>query len=184
MAAENGPVRKRRSGIIGSGARCSQATNPTRQSDPRPMPITFWASPQPPRWLPWISPPDEQADPAADQSEGRQVESGPGPKALSQVALGADKRPHSDGDVDPEDPMPIESLGERSSDQGAAGYRQTGDTTPDADHRSPLLGRKGRGEQRQAQRHDDRRPGSLEDPAEDKNLVVGGQRARCRCGRE
>jgi len=103
-----------------------------------------------------------------------------GPRLSGSRSHAPCDREDADRHVDPEDPVPVQVLGYRASDQRAAGDRQTGDPAPDADYRAPPLRREGRGQQRQAQRHHDSRAHALEDSERDERGVVWGEGA---CGR-
>ncbi len=80
--------------------------------------------------------------------------------------------------------MPVQALGDRAADQRATGDGQPGHAAPDADHGAAPLGREGRGQQGQAEGHDDGGADALDGAAGDQRPDVRGQRAGGRGHRE
>src|SRR5262249_54083003 len=77
--------------------------------------------------------PDQRGGPAADQGDAGQVDAGRRSAAVGELEAGQDGGGDPDGNVDPEDPVPVQALGDGTADQRAASDAQAGDAAPDAD---------------------------------------------------
>ena len=127
--------------------------------------------------------PDEPEQAAACECEAGQVERLVGAVAL--VERPREREQHeTDRHVQPEDPLPVDSLDDGPTDERARGDGEAGDPRPGAEGRTALLGREGRREDRQRQRHHDRAADSLHGPRGDQRLHRRRQRGRCGRGRE
>ena len=100
-------------------------------------------------------------------------------------SLGQDAQDRHDGGdaerhVDPEDPVPVEALGDRAADQWSGRDTETGDPAPDPDDRAAAVGRERRGEEGQPQGHHDRGTEALDGSEADQDAEVGCERASSR----
>lgn len=77
------------------------------------------------------------------------------------------------GDVDPEDPVPVEALREGAADDRAECDREAGESAVDADDEPAFLGWKCGGDDCQAQRQHDRRADALDRAGGDQLGQVG-----------
>ena len=98
------------------------------------------------------------------------------------VGLGQDAEDgHDGGDaerhVHPEDPVPVEALGDHAADQRSGRDTETGDAAPDPDDRAAAVGRERRREQGQAEGHHDRRAEALDGPEADQDAEIRRERA-------
>ena len=121
--------------------------------------------------------PHDAQRPAGAQREAPQVEGGIG--AVGLVHAGQDQR---DGDqaqrhVDPEDPLPGQSLGDGAAHQRAAGRGHAHHALQDADGGAPPLGREGGAHQGQRQRQDRRGARPLHRAGRDQLTHRAGQAA-------
>ena len=94
----------------------------------------------------------EQA--AAREHEAAEVERHLRAAALGQAARHEQCGREADGDVDPEDPVPVEPLHEHASEQRSERDAEAGDRRPEAERGGAALGREGGREQRQRERHE------------------------------
>ena len=117
---------------------------------------------------------------AADQRQAGNVETGVAAVALLDLPEHERDRGQADRNVEPEDPRPVDALGDRAADQRAERDRDPGDRAEQADRRSALLGREGGGQQRQPQRQHQSRAGPLGCPGRDEEADAGRQRGRRR----
>ncbi len=85
-------------------------------------------------------------------------------------------------DVDEEDPVPVEVLGEQAADHRPDREREGRDPGPDADRRAPLPGRERRRDDRERGRVHQRGTGPLEDAGGDQLGPGGGETAEERRG--
>src|SRR5258707_572079 len=81
----------------------------------------------------------------------------------------------ADRHVDPEDPVPVQPLSDRASNERAARYGESGKPTPDADYSSAAMGRKRRDEDRETEGGDDGGSDTLHRPSGDQHLLRRGQ---------
>ena len=162
-AAEKPVDRKMASGIIGSGAR--QLSNDEAQEQRRAEGQADQVVGASPAHLPaFDEAPDQRGQTSRHKDQSRDVESGARAPALGQAQPRPDGGDDTDGNVDPEDPVPIELLSDGAADEGATGDGEPGDTAPDPDHgTAPLRGERP-GEQGETERHDDCRAHALEGP--------------------
>ncbi len=79
----------------------------------------------------------------------------------------------ADGDVEPEDPLPGEALGDRATYYRASEKGQPGHTPEDPQRPPSSLRRERRAQLRQRQRHDQRCPASLDSARGDQPADVG-----------
>ena len=93
-------------------------------------------------------------------------------------AKAASDRDHADRDVDEEDPVPVDVLGDQAADERADREGERGDAGPDADRRSPLLRRERDSDDRERRRVHQRRAEPLDDARRDQERRVTGQAAR------
>ena len=76
------------------------------------------------------------------------------PKSLFSDEEREGDRDDRDGDVDPEDRLPVPALHDRAADEGADRDAEAGDAAPEADRERSPLGRHAAGDERERQRHD------------------------------
>ena len=176
LPAENARERNSDSGSIGARARASQATNAAASSTPAASDATTSGLPQPAR-LPRTSPHTMPERGAGHEREAADVEVGVGPEAL---------------------PMRVSTSGMTTSAIGTLSQKIHSQLTPsttappisgplatempvmraeDPDRRAAAVGREGGAEQRQAERHQERRSGALDGARGDQPAGVGRQRA-------
>jgi hypothetical protein len=99
--------------------------------------------------------------------------------------LGAECRGEQpDRDVEPEDPVPVEPLGDHAADERTGRHGQPGQAAVDTDDQPPPLRGERGGEDRQAQRQDDGRAQALNRACHDQIGRVGSEGACCRGHRE
>ena len=176
LPAEKARERKKPIGSIGSLARSSQATKAATSTAPSRSEPTTSGLPHP-AWLPRTSPHTRPSAPPVTSARPRMSRLVSVPK-LSRIRVSTSGTASSaDRDVDPEDPLPRQSLDHRAADQRAAGHGQAGDRAEDPDRRAAALGREGRAQQGQAERHEQRRAGALHGARGDQPADVGRQRA-------
>ena len=103
-----------------------------------------------------------------------------GPRTLRQPRERQQRRHHSDGHVDPEDPVPVETLGHPTADQRATGDGESGNASPESqDHATPL-GREGARQDGKGKRGHHGGSQTLHGPCSDQRLRCRRQRARGR----
>ena len=120
----------------------------------------------------------------AGEAEARDVEAALGPVGLLEPQVGKDGRDDADRDVEQEDPVPAQPLGDGATHERADRDREPGDPAPRAEREGPSLrGNRGR-QDRQAERRDDRATDALDGPGEDQDLAVRGEGGRERSGGE
>ena len=128
--------------------------------------------------------PDDPDQCDRDQGDTAEVERHTRPERLRQETHRQDAGSDADRDVDPEDPVPVESLGDRPADDRAECDRETCEPAVDAEDGSPALGRVRLGQDREAERQDDRPAESLERPRADQEPGGRGDGAGGGCDRE
>src|SRR5690606_14121026 len=134
-------------------------------------------------------PADQAVDDAEQSAAGEQgagdVERGPGAVGLREAQTGERDEGEAQRNVQPEDPLPRDVLGEAAADQGSGGHGESVDGAPDAvGGPAPRLGHGG-GEQGQRQGHHDRRAGALDRAGGDEGVDAGGEgRGRGRRGED
>ena len=96
-----------------------------------------------PRSLPWTRRPDDGEQAAADEPEAGEVEAVDGPWVSVEAEERERDREQPDRDVDPEDPLPGEALGDRATDERPDRDREAGDAAPGAERDGASL-RRGR----------------------------------------
>ena len=107
----------------------------------------------------------------------RQVERALGAAALGDPGEHERHGEQADRDVDPEDPLPGEALGDGAADHRAARDREAGEALQRADRRAAALGREGGADERQRERHHERGAGALDGAGGDQR---SRRRARAR----
>ena len=90
----------------------------------------------------------------------------------------------ADGDVEPEDPLPGEALGNGAAHHRTSEDGQPGHTTEGPECPRPLLRREGHAQLRHGQRHHQRRAAPLDGARGDQGADVGSERAGRRCRHE
>ena len=86
-------------------------------------------------------------------------------------------RQQADRDVDPEDPLPGEAVGDRAADHRPAGDGEAGQALQRAHRRAAPLGREGGADERERERHHERRAHALDGAGGDQRAGVGRERA-------
>src|SRR2546423_1762750 len=119
-----------RSGTIGWDTRFSQATKATRRTAPALSVLTISGLAHP-AWLARTS--AQEGAHAAAVTHPAPVRGGPpaGPVALRQQPQRRRARGHADRDIDPEDPVPVDALGDRPAHQRPGGHGQPGEAAID-----------------------------------------------------
>ena len=90
----------------------------------------------------------------------------------------------ADRHVEPEDPVPVEALGDGATDERPDGDGETGDAAPGAERDRATLGRDRGGQDGQGQRRDDRAADALDGAGEDQDLGRRRQRGQGRSADE
>jgi hypothetical protein len=127
----------------------------------------------PARLVPAYEPPDESECGGGREREPGDVERGVRPEALVDAPQREWDRQQPDRDVQPEDPLPLDPLGDRAAEHGASEDGQAGDRGEDAERARAALGREGGADERERERRDERGAGAL-------NRARRDQRARAR----
>ena len=129
---------------------------------------------------------DEQRDAGRDRDgAGHVVAAHAGLAALGQQARGHRGGEQRDRDVDEQDPLPAEVLGQHAAEQDADGAAGAGHGAPDAE-RAVALGTfgEGRGQDRERGGREDRRAEALQRARRDQLALAGRQAAEQRGERE
>src|SRR5258708_7325979 len=106
------------------------------------------------------------------------ISSAPPASAVTTSGLPQPEGEQRDRDVDPEDPLPGDPLGDGAADHRPDHRRQPGDAAEDTHGPAAALGREGRVQQGQRERHDQGRAGALHGARRDQPADAGRQRAR------
>ena len=179
LPAEKARERKKPIGSIGSLVRSSQATKAAMSTAPRTNEPTTSGLPHPAS-LPRTRAHTKPSTPPVTSARPRRSRLVSVPW-LSRIFVSTSGTATSaDGDVDPEDPLPRQTLDDRAADQRAAGHGQAGDGAEHPDRRTAALGREGGAQQGQAERDQERRAGALQRARGDEHADVRRQRARGR----
>jgi hypothetical protein len=133
-----------------------------------------------PTWFARTRPQTRLTTPAETEGDAGQVEPHEVAAAFRQQPHREKDADHAERDVDPEDPMPVDALCERTTDQRSAGDGEAGEPSRHADDETAPLVREGGGEDRQAERHHGRAAQSLHRPRRNQERRVRSQRARRR----
>ncbi len=121
---------------------------------------------------------------AGDQREPRQVERILAARALRDPGEHDRHGQQPDRDVDPEDPLPREPIGHGAADHGPARDREAGEALQDTHSAAAPFGREGGADERERERHHERRAGALNGARDDQPAGVRRQRAGRRGERE
>jgi hypothetical protein len=121
---------------------------------------------------------------AAGEQEPAEVELWSRTEALREPGERERSQYQADRHVEPEDPVPVEAVDDGAADDRPCRNRETGDTAPEPDRGTALLGRKCGADQRQGQRHHDRSRGALKRACRDQRVHVRGQRRGRGCSGE
>ena len=128
--------------------------------------------------------PHEGQQAGADEAQARDVEPALGPVGLGQAGVGQRDDDEPDRHVEPEDPVPVEALGDRATDERPDGDGQTGDAAPGAERDRATLGRDRGGQDGQGQRRDDGATDALDGAGEDQDVGRRRQRGERRAADE
>ncbi len=129
-------------------------------------------------------PPHDPERGERDQHQPREVERAVAPARLRDPGEHERHRQQPDRDVDPEDPLPGQAVGDRAADHRPAPDGQAGQALQRAHRRAAALGREGGADERQRERHHERRADALDGTGDDQRGRVGRQRAGGRGERE
>jgi hypothetical protein len=124
--------------------------------------------------------PDDGDDTSGEQDDADEVDPIRCAVALGEQRCSEQHCEQADRDVQPEDPLPVESLRDHPSDEGTRGDGQSRQPAIDADNQAPALGRERGGQDRQAERHDGGCSEALHRPGRDEVREVRGQSAESR----
>ena len=128
--------------------------------------------------------PHEAQDAGGDQPEAHGVEPHCRAAALAHPQQGNRHQHDAERYVEPEDPVPVEALGDGPAHQRAAGHGQAGQGEEDAERGAAAFGREGGADERERQRRDHGGRGALHGARRDEGLGRGRERAGRRGGRE
>ena len=120
-------------------------------------------------------PPDEADGTGRNERHPPQVEPGRCAVALRQQPQRQQAGGHPDRNVDPEDPVPVQSLGDQATDQRADRDGQARQPAVDADDHAPALHGKRSRQDRQAERQDGRAAQALHGTGGDQRGRAGRQ---------
>ncbi len=127
---------------------------------------------------------DEAVDDAGEAGRGQhqatEIEALVGPEGLVQPAPRGDHGNDADRDVEPEDPLPGEALGDGATDERSDGDGKAADAAPGAERECAAFRRNGGGEDRQRQRNDEGTAHTLQSAGNDEHL--DRRRHRCQSG--
>ena len=120
---------------------------------------------------------DKGGEACGDERCARKVESlHTGVAALVEQDRRENDREYSDGDVDEEDPLPAEGVGEDPAHENSRGGAEAADCAPDAERDVPLAAfMERRGEDGECCRSDDRRAEPLEGTRRDERRLRPGE---------
>ena len=134
--------------------------------------------------LPLMTPHTRARSPALIRPRPGHVEPALGTVGLGQTERGQREHDQPDRHVEPEDPVPVEALGDGAADERADGDREAGDPAPGPERDGASLRRDGRGQDGQGQRRDDRAADALDRAGEDEDLGRRRQRRERRTADE
>jgi hypothetical protein len=125
----------------------------------------------------------DQAPHHGQQAAAREAQAGQIESSRWAAGLFEPERRQGDGDqadryVDPEDPLPIQALGDRPTDERTDRDGEAGDATPCAERDGSTFRTDGGGQDRQAEWRDDGATDALDRPSEDE-LTRGGREGCC-----
>ena len=180
LPAANARERNSRIGSIGSRARSSQSDERDRRARPPAASApTTSALPQP-ALLPRTSPQTMPERGAADQRQPGRHRAGPGSAALLDPRQHQRNRGQPDRHVQPEDPLPRQSLRDRAADTGPPTTASPVMPPKIPNARPRRSGGKAAINSASDDRRDHRGAGALHGPRGDQQADVGRQRARRR----
>ena len=122
-------------------------------------------------------PEDEGERCAARQHEALEVDRRVGAAALRDPAADERERNEADGEVEPEDPAPVEARGDRAARDRPGDQRKPGDAGENAERLAALLARIGGAQQRHRERHDQRGSRTLCGARRNQRGCAAGKRA-------
>src|SRR5712691_7065596 len=143
FAPKKGRDRKSLKGSIGSVARASHARNALKEMTPTASAPSVMASVQPVSAA-RTSPQTSDSAPKETSPTPARVYTRSGPEALGELLRDEQGGHDADGNVQPEDPMPAQRLGDEPTHHWSGRHREPANASPDAHDGPALLRRKGR----------------------------------------
>ena len=128
--------------------------------------------------------PHDREQAGADEAEARDVEPTFGAVALGQAQRGERHHDEADRHVEPEDPVPVEALGDGATDDRSDRDGQAGDAAPRPEREGSTLRRDRGGQDGQGERGDERAADALDGPGEDEDVGGRGQGGQGRAAGE
>src|SRR5215469_14404650 len=177
LPAEKARERKKRRGTIGIWVRCSQITKATTSSPSHEGPYDLNAAPA--RAITAYQPPHEPEGRACHDQHTAEVKHGAWPEAFLNADESKRHDDQADRDIEPEDPLPGQTLSDGSTYDWARDEGQPRQTPKDAQRPRSLRRLERRAQQRQGQRRHQRGASALDGARGDQPADVRRERACC-----